>query len=48
MPAAELLQFEVIRTIAASLISMSIVLLWLLAMTGKQGVSGQAGSAKLE
>jgi hypothetical protein len=35
MPATELLQFEVIRTIAASLISVSIVLLWLLVMTGK-------------
>jgi hypothetical protein len=35
MPATELLQFEIIRTIAASLISVSIVLLWLLVMTGK-------------
>jgi len=35
MPATEVLQFEVIRTIAASLIGASIVLLWLVAMTGK-------------
>jgi hypothetical protein len=35
MTAADLLQFDVARTIAASLISVSIVLLWLLAMTGR-------------
>jgi hypothetical protein len=33
MTQADLLQFEVIRTIAASLISIAIVLLWLVAIT---------------
>ena len=31
-----LLQFEVIRTIAGSLISVAIVLLWLVAITGQR------------
>jgi len=35
VPASEFLQFELIRTIAASLISVSIVLLWLLAISGR-------------
>jgi hypothetical protein len=33
MTAAELLQFEIIRAIAASLISVAIVLLWLVAIS---------------
>jgi hypothetical protein len=35
MTGAELLQFETIRMVAASLIGVSIVLLWLVAMTGR-------------
>ena len=34
MTGPELLQFEAIRTVAAALISVSIVLLWLVAITG--------------
>jgi hypothetical protein len=33
MTQVDLLQFEVIRTVAASLISVAIVLLWLVAIT---------------
>ncbi len=35
MAAAEPLEFDPIRMIAASLISVSLVLLWLLAMSGR-------------
>ena len=35
MAGAELPQFEVIRTVAAALISLSIILLWLLAISGR-------------
>ncbi len=35
MAAAEPLEFDLIRMIAASLISVSLVLLWLLAMSGR-------------
>lgn len=35
MTGSELLQFEVTRTVAAALISVSIVLLWLVAISGR-------------
>ena len=35
MTATDMLQFDVIRGIAASLISVSIVVLWFLAVTGR-------------
>ncbi len=35
MTGPELLQFEVVRTVAAALISVSIVLLWLVAISGR-------------
>jgi hypothetical protein len=35
MTATELLQFETVRMVAGSLIGVSIVLLWLVAMTGR-------------
>jgi len=35
MAGSELLQFEVIRAIAAALISLSIILLWLVAISGR-------------
>lgn len=35
MPGPELLQFEVIRTVAAGLIGVSIVLLWLVAISNR-------------
>jgi hypothetical protein len=35
MAPTELLQFETARVVAATLISVSIVLLWLVAMTGR-------------
>ena len=35
MTGPELLQFEAIRTVAAALISVSIILLWLVAMSGR-------------
>jgi hypothetical protein len=35
MTATDVLQFEAIRAIAASLIAVSIVLLWFLAVTGR-------------
>lgn len=35
MTPADMLQFDVIRTIAASLISVSIVLLWIVAISGR-------------
>ena len=35
MTGLELLQFEVIRTVAAGLISVSIILLWIVAISGR-------------
>ena len=35
MTSSELLQFEAIRTVVAALISLSIVLLWLVAISGR-------------
>ena len=35
MTPADMLQFDAIRTVAASLIGVSIVLLWIIAVTGR-------------
>jgi hypothetical protein len=35
MTGAEILQFEIVRAVAAGLISLSIILLWLVAISGR-------------
>ena len=41
MTGPESLQFEVVRTVAAGLVSVSIVLLWIVAVSGRQGAPGR-------